>query len=203
MRRKKMGMPKVDFDKMYAEIEKADPKAITEYGITMNEKTIKIMQKHGYLQKDENREEAIENNKELLKKFKNFLKGRKDKEQIYSDIDWYSGCNEMSGHVLKFNEMDEEHFNYILFNRGIRKVMGMSVKDYLAVMDSLAVFGEFLKQEGFENGDVFLKVASQKDKMKERLREHERLNRLCDEGKITEEKYGEKMEELFRYGYME
>jgi len=198
-----MGMPKVDFDKMYAEIEKADPKAITEYGITMNEKTIKIMQKHGYLQKDENREEAIENNKELLKKFKNFLKGRKDKEQIYSDIDWYSGCNEMSGHVLKFNEMDEEHFNYILFNRGIRKVMGMSVKDYLAVMDSLAVFGEFLKQEGFENGDVFLKVASQKDKMKERLREHERLNRLCDEGKITEEKYGEKMEELFRYGYME
>ena len=198
-----MGMPKVDFDKMYAEIEKADPKAITEYGITMNEKTIKIMQKHGYLQKDENREEAIENNKELLKKFKNFLKGRKDKDQIYSDIDWYSGCNEMLGYVLKFNEMDEEHFNYILFNRAIRKVMGMSVKDYLAVMDSLAVFGEFLKQEGLKNGDVFLKVASQKDKMKERLSEHERLNRLCDEGKITEEKYGEKMEELFGYGYME
>lgn len=198
-----MGMPKVDFDKMYAEIEKADPKAITEYGITINEKTIEIMQKHGYLQKDENRKEAVKNNKELLKKFKNFLKGREDQDQIYSDVDWYSGCNEMSGHTLKFNDMDEEHFNYVLFNRAIRKVIGMSLKNYLRVMDSLAVFGEFLKQEGFGNFEVFLKVASQKDKMKERLSEHERINRLCDEGKITEEEFCEKMEDLFGYGYME
>ena len=38
-----MGMPKVNYDKMYAEIEKADPKAMTEYGIAMNEKTVKII----------------------------------------------------------------------------------------------------------------------------------------------------------------
>lgn len=198
-----MGMPKVDYDKMYAEIEKADSKAITEYGIAMNEKTIKIMQEHGCLQKEDDRNEAVKTNKELLGKFKKFLEGRKDKDKLYSDIDWYSGCNEMSGHVLKFDDMDEEHFNYILFNRAIRKVMGMNLKDYFGVMNSLAVFGELLKQEGFENGDVFLKVASQKDTMKERLGEYERLNRLCDEGKMSEEEYGEKVEDLFGYGYME
>jgi len=198
-----MGMPKVDFDAMYAEIEKADPKAMTEYGIAMNEKTIEIMQKHGYLQKEEGRKEAVRYNKELIQKFRRFLKGRKNKDRIYSDIDWYSGCNEMSGHTLKFNEMDEEHFNYILFNRAIRKVRGMSINDYFKVMDSLAVFGEFLKQEGLENSEVFLKVAIQKDKMKERISEYEKLNKLCDAEKITEEEYGEKMEELFGYGYME
>ncbi|MBU0958737.1 MAG: hypothetical protein KKB31_02200 [Nanoarchaeota archaeon] len=198
-----MGMPKVDFDAMYAEIEKTDPTAMTGYGIAMNEKTVKIMQKHGYLQKEENRKEAIQSNKELLKKFKKFLEGRKNKDRIYSDINWYSRCNEWSGHVLKFDDMDEEHFNYILFNRAIRKVMGMSVKDYLGVMDSLAIFGEFLKQEGSENAEVFLKVASQKDKMKERLSEHEKLGDLCEEGKISEEEFGEKSEELFGYGYME
>ncbi len=198
-----MGMPKVNFDVMYAEIEKDDPKSMTEYGIVMNEKTIKIMQEHGYLQKNEDRKESIKINKALLEKFKKFLKGRKDEDKIYSDVDWYSGCNEMSGHVLKFNDMDEEHFNYVLFNRAIRKVMGMSVRDYLEVMDSLAVFGEFPKQEGSENAEVFLKVAGQKNKMKERLSEHERLNRLCDEGKISEEEFGEKMEDLFGYGYLE
>ena len=70
-------------------------------------------------------------------------------------------------------------------------------------MDSLAVFGEFLKEEGYENGDVFLKVSSQKDKMKERLSEHERLGNLCDEGKISEEEFCKKSEELFGYDYME
>ncbi len=198
-----MGMPKIDYDKMYEEIEKADPNAIMEYGICMNKKTMEIMEKHGYLQKEESRNEAVETNKKLLEKFRKFLEGRKDNDKIYSDIDWYSECNEMSGCVLKFNEMDEEHFNYILFNRAIRKVGGMSFKDYIGVMNSLAVFGEFLRQEGFENADVFLKVAGQKDKMKERLNEYERLDRLCDEGKITEEEFGEKMEELFGYGYME
>ena len=53
-----MGMPKVDFDAMYAEIEKVDPKAMTPYGIVMNEKTLKIMEKHGYLQKEEDRDDA-------------------------------------------------------------------------------------------------------------------------------------------------
>jgi hypothetical protein len=196
-------MPKVDFDAMYKEIRKADPKAINEYGITLNNKTIPIMKKHGYLQRDKDRKEAVAHNKELLKKFKAFLKGRKDKDTIYSDMEGYSGFNEMSGHTLKFDKMDEEHFNYILFNRAIRKVMGININDYFKIMEVLAVFGEFLKKEGAENAEIFFKIATQKEKMKERLTEYERLNKLADQGKISEEEYSEKTEDLFGYGYFE
>lgn len=198
-----MGMPKVDINAMYAEIEKTDPEAITEYGIIMNKNTIEIMKKYGSLQDDDEREKAINFNKELLKKFKNFLKNRKNKDKIYSDIYWYSKCNEMSGCVLKFTEMDKEHFNYILFNRAIRKVIGMSVKNYLEVMNSLTVFGEFLKQNDYENYEVFFDVSKQKEKMKKRLKEYNELDDLFDEGKINEEEYGEKMEDLFGYSYFE
>ena len=53
-------------------------------------------------------------------------------------------------------------------------------------------------------GTALLEVISQqKDKMIKRLNDYDYLYLLCDQGKISEAELGERMFELFGYGYLE
>lgn len=203
-----MGMPKVDYDKMYREIRKADPKAITEYGVEVNKTTLAIMLKYGAIQHSGDRERAAKRNKTLLQEFEKFVKRQKSsekwKERRLGDMGWYAEFNEgMSGYTLAFDDMDKRHFNYLIFNRCIRKVGGMSENDYLEVLKSIGVFGEFLKEKGAANHKVFLRVSKQQEKMRKRLSDYEKLNALYASGKISEEEFGERTYKLFGYDYFE
>ena len=196
-------MKKVDYKKMEKEIRKADPDAISEDGYACNDKTIPIMIKYEFIQKDEKRIKATKYNEQLLKKFKIYLKKKKYNPQHYQDIKFYAEFNEMSGCTLRFNDVDEEHFNYLLFNRCIRKTAGMDKSDFLSILKSFKIFSDFLREEGIHTADLFLKISNQEEKMIKRLEDYEYLGNLCDEGKISEEEYGERTYRLFGYGYME
>ena len=102
-------------------------------------------------------------------------------------MEWYAKFNEMSGCTLRFDDVDEGHFNYLLFNRCIRKTAGMDKSDFLSILKSFKIFSDFLREEGIHTADLFLKISNQEEKMIKRLEDYEYLGNLCDEGKISEE----------------
>ena len=199
-------MPKINYKKMYEELEKTCPEALTPQGIVLNNKTARIMEKYGYIQKQKDREEAIDYNKKLFNRFKYFVKKQNHTEKwkynIIEDIHIYMDLNHVSAYALRFDQMDEEHFNYLLFNRCIRKA-SMTKTHYLSILRSIGVLGQFMKQQKIPNWKLFKHISKQKQKMLTRIGEYHKILDAVDKGELSEEEFGEKTIELFGYGYFE
>jgi hypothetical protein len=99
--------------------------------------------------------------------------------------------------------MDEEHFNYILYNRLIRKTLNMSERMMLSTLRSLGVFARFLESRGIKNHRVFEEVSKQKQKALKRLRKYDEIMEKHSGGLMSDEEFSHITFELFGYDYLE
>lgn len=199
-----MPMRKVDWDKVEREL---DPKYVTEAGIIVRPENYSQLVELGLIQDDEERTKAIRYNRRLLREFEKFVDGQKYGEkwklQVVSALYFYADANAHSGCTLRFDDMDEEHFNYILYNRFIRKTLNMSERMMLSTLRSLGVFARFLEGRGVKNHKVFEEVSKQKEKAWERMRRYDEIMEKQAMGLISDEEFYDLTDELFGYDYLE
>lgn len=200
----KMGMRRIDYKRMEAELRRIDPEAISEFGYSLNAKTRPVLEKYNFLQKREEYDKAVKRNQDLLKEFKAYLQKRDEnqewKKAILAWLTEYEEFNEMSGWCLAFDEMGQEHFNYILYNRFIRKCGNRSTDDLIKVQQSLGVFTQFLKEKKIKNYELFESIFKQPAKAKKRMAAYHKIQ---EDDNLSEEEYGLRMYQLFGYGYFE
>lgn len=143
-----MPMRKVDWDRVEKEL---DPKYVTEDGVIVTPENYSKLVELGLIQDDNEREKAIRYNRRLLSEFEKFVDGQKYREkwksEVVSAMYFYADANAHSGCTLRFDDMDEEHFNYILYNRLIRKTLNISERMMLSMLRSLGVFARFLEKQ--------------------------------------------------------
>ena len=199
-----MPMRKVDWDRVEREL---DPKYVTEEGVIVTRENYSKLVELGLIQDDKEREKAIRYNRRLLREFEKFVDGQKYREkwksEVVSAMHFYADANAHSGCTLRFDDMDEEHFNYILYNRLIRKTLNMSERMMLSTLRSLGVFARFLESRGIKNHKVFEEVSKQKEKALGRIRRYNEIMEKYNRGLISDEEFSHLTYEIFGYDYLE
>lgn len=197
-------MRKVDWDRVAREL---DSKYVTEDGVIVTPKNYGKLVELGLVQDDEEREKAIRYNIRLLREFEKFVDKQKYREkwksEVVSAMYFYADANAHSGCTLRFDDMDEEHFNYILYNRLVRKTLNMSERMMLSMLRSLGVFARFIESRGIKNHKVFEEVSKQKEKALERIRRYNEIIEKHNRGLTSDEEFSDFTYELFGYDYLE
>jgi hypothetical protein len=199
-----MPMLKVDWNRVEREL---DPKYMTEDGIIVTPENYSKLVELGLIQDEKERKKAVRYNRRLLREFEKFVDGQKYSEkwksEILSAMYFYADANAHSGCTLRFDDIDEEHFNYILYNRLIRKTLNMSERMMLSTLRSLGVFARFLESRDIKNYRVFEEVSKQKEKALERIRRYNKIMEEHNRELTSDEEFYDLTYELFGYDYLE